>query len=369
MPHDFSRMKPAQFQQKIIDWYDQHGRKTLPWQQNKTPYRVWISEVMLQQTQVATVIPYFERFMQRFPTVESLANAPEDDVLHLWTGLGYYSRARNLHRSAKQIVNEFDSLFPATLDSLQMLAGVGRSTAGAILALAYQQKATILDGNVKRVLTRFSGITEWPGEKSVLDKLWKTAELLTPENRIADYTQAMMDLGATVCIRGKPLCENCPLETICIARALGIEKQLPQSKPKKSLPIKQATLLILQHKQEVFLQKRPAAGIWGGLWSLPELSGFATEQEITDFCWQQFKLKSQTIIAGQSFRHTFSHYHLEILPIFITVKRHSATKIMDSNQQIWYNLNESQLVGLPAPVKKLLEGKTHATHDSLSKVR
>lgn len=360
-------MKPADFQKKIVAWFDKYGRKKLPWQQNKTPYRVWISEIMLQQTQVNTVIPYFERFMQQLPTIESLANATEDEVLHLWTGLGYYTRARNLHRSAKKIIDECNGIFPDTLETLQCLPGIGRSTAGAILAIAFQQKATILDGNVKRVLTRFLGITDWPGEKSAMEKLWNTAELFTPEKRIADYTQAMMDLGATICVRGKPICEMCPLEKNCAARKLGIEKKLPQAKPKKTLPIKQATFLILQCGQDIYLQKRPATGIWGGLWSLPELTGFASEDIITKHCLQQFKLQSLHISQGQLFRHTFSHYHLDILPVFIATKSKPG-KIMDNEQQIWYNLNASPLIGLPAPVKKLLENQIHDSHDLLSKV-
>ncbi len=360
-------MKPANFQKKLLAWFDKHGRKTLPWQQNKTPYRVWVSEVMLQQTQVSTVIAYFERFMQHFPTVESLAKAPEDAVLHLWTGLGYYSRARNLHRSAKKIVDEFAGVFPDTLDDLQQLPGIGRSTAGAILAIAFHEKATILDGNVKRVLTRFLGITEWPGEKLSLEKLWRTAESLTPEKRIADYTQAMMDLGAMICVRGKPLCAMCPLEKNCIARTAGIEKNLPQSKPKKRIPVKQATLLILQYKQTIFLQKRPALGIWGGLWSLPELTGFAANEMITIYCAEHFKLRLQQMKTGEIFRHTFTHYHLDILPVFIALQT-KPIKMKENDQQIWYNRHASPMVGLPAPVKKILENRLHDTHDLLSKI-
>jgi len=196
----------------VLKWFDQFGRKNLPWQQNKTPYRVWVSEIMLQQTQVTTVIPYYERFMSIFPTLKSLAEAKEDAVLHLWTGLGYYSRARNLHRTAKLIQENFHGIFPDTLDALQELPGIGRSTAAAILSIAFQKPATILDGNVKRVLSRLFAITEWPGEKETLEKLWKIAEKLTPNERVDDYTQAMMDIGATICIRGKPHCENCPLQ-------------------------------------------------------------------------------------------------------------------------------------------------------------
>lgn len=345
---------PAEFQQKIVRWFDQHGRKNLPWQMDKTPYRVWVSEVMLQQTQVSTVIPYFERFMQHFPTIDALSKATTDDVLHLWTGLGYYSRARNLHQTAKKIMHDHAGIFPDTLDELQQLRGIGRSTAGAILALAFQQKATILDGNVKRVLIRFSGITEWSGEKLTLEKLWKTAALFTPEKRIADYTQAMMDLGATICVRGKPLCHACPLETHCVARQSGIEKSLPKPKPKKSLPVKSATLLVIRHKETIFLQKRPATGIWGGLWSVPEYAGFIEEDMISKRCLNDLKIKPQAIVRGVIFRHTFSHYHLDILPIYIKV-RTNKTKPMTNDQQIWYNPDGQQKIGLPAPVKKIME--------------
>ncbi|HSW93365.1 MAG TPA: A/G-specific adenine glycosylase [Gammaproteobacteria bacterium] len=349
---------PEEFQQKIIRWFDKHGRKNLPWQLDKTPYRVWVSEVMLQQTQVSTVIPYFERFMQHFPTVDALSKATEDDVLHLWTGLGYYSRARNLHQTAKKIMRDHAGLFPDTLDTLQQLKGIGRSTAGAILALAFQQKATILDGNVKRVLIRFSGITEWSGEKSTLETLWRIAELFTPTKRIADYTQAMMDLGAMICVRGKPLCDVCPLERFCVAKQSGMEKSLPKPKPKKILPVKSATLLVIRHKETVFLQKRPATGIWGGLWSLPEYAGFIEENSLFERCENEFNLIPQKIVRGVIFRHTFSHYHLDILPIYLKVKA-TSTRNMTNQDEIWYNPDGQQKIGLPAPVKKIMEsGKT-----------
>ncbi|HSW69584.1 MAG TPA: A/G-specific adenine glycosylase [Gammaproteobacteria bacterium] len=347
-------ISPANFQKKILTWFDEHGRKTLPWQQNKTPYRVWISEVMLQQTQVNTVVPYFEKFIARFPDIKSLANAMEDEVLHLWTGLGYYSRARNLHAAAKKIMDNFFGKFPETLDELQKLPGIGRSTAGAILAIAFQKKAAILDGNVKRVLTRFLAVTEWPGEKHISKKLWETAELLTPEKRVADYTQAIMDLGATICIRGKPHCVNCPLEKNCSARKMGIEKNLPKSAGKKSLVVKQSTFFILKYGSEVILQKRPPLGIWGGLWSLPELAGFSDLDEASNFCRQKFKFNIQQMIFGKIFRHTFTHFHLDILPVLVKIKTKPA-KIMDGDQQLWYNLRESQMIGLPAPIKKILE--------------
>ncbi len=361
-------ISPAAFQKKVLTWFDQHGRKTLPWQQNKTPYRVWISEVMLQQTQVSTVIAYFERFMQCFPTVESLAHATEDEVLHVWTGLGYYSRARNLHRSAKIIAHDRGGQFPDTLEELQSLPGIGRSTAGAILAIAFQQRATILDGNVKRVLTRVAGIKQWPGEKKVNDHLWQLAESFTPQQRIADYTQAMMDLGAMICVRGKPHCARCPILPHCSASTLGLTKHIPAAKPKKQLPVRQATLLILQYQQQVFLKKRPTPGIWGGLWSLPEVNGLAVEEDILAYCRQQLHLSTARLLHyGDRFRHTFSHFHLDILPVFLSVKTKPA-KITDSDDQIWYVLNDAQTVGLPAPIKKILRSLSNA-HDLLSEIK
>lgn len=349
-------MKPnpldaKQFQRHILSWFDQHGRKDLPWQDNKTPYRVWVSEIMLQQTQVSTVIPYFLRFMDHFPDLASLAGASQDEVLHLWTGLGYYTRARNLHRTAQIVA---DSGFPDEASELEKLPGIGRSTAGAILAIAFEKRAAILDGNVKRVLTRFFGVTEWPGDKKVHDKLWNFAEALTPNTRIADYTQAMMDLGATVCARGKPLCVQCPLLANCSAHAQGIAHKLPTSKPKKAIPVRQATLLILQDQDCVLLEKRPPTGIWGGLWSLPELIEQPSAQDIKQFCTRHFHLSVQSMTAIAAFRHTFSHFHLDITPMVIQVKK-AKRKIMEDSQQIWYNLREPAAIGLPAPVKLLLE--------------
>jgi A/G-specific adenine glycosylase len=350
-------LTPAKFQNLVLNWFDQHGRKTLPWQENKTPYRVWISEIMLQQTQVSTVIPYFQRFLEQFPSIASLATASEDAVLHLWTGLGYYSRARNLQRTAKIIIQEHLSQFPDSIDELQNLPGIGRSTAGAIRALAFGKKATILDGNVKRFLTRLHGITEWPGENKITNGLWSRAEYYTPEKRIADYTQAMMDIGATICIRGTPRCQECPLQKCCVAHKLGIEKTLPKKKPAKKIPVRQATMLVFLNpdNQRVLLEKRPAKGIWGGLWSLPEISGIAAAQEIRRVTTLRFKYRIKDIQFGASFRHTFSHFHLDIVPAFISLPK-TAGKIMEADQQIWYNLRQPDAIGLPAPIKNLLMG-------------
>ena len=348
-------LTPKKFQQLLCQWFDTHGRKSLPWQINKTPYRVWLSEIMLQQTQVSTAIPYFQRFLTRFPTIKSLANASEDEVLHLWTGLGYYSRARNLYHAAKLVVEKHHGKFPDQLEELEKLPGIGRSTAGAILSIAFEKKATILDGNVKRVLTRLHGITEWAGEKKITEALWMLAEKYTPATRNADYTQAIMDLGATLCIRGKPACEKCPFEKYCVAHTLGLEKKIPQSKPKKALPVRAATLLMLRKKPHfVLLEKRPPTGIWGNLWSLPQIAGTVTSKEIKQFCKTHFHFQIEDIQFSPSFRHTFSHFHLDITPAIISISKAPA-KIMEEAQQIWYNLSQSQVVGLPAPVKLLLE--------------
>lgn len=347
-------MKPSKFQYQMLTWFDLHGRKHLPWQQNKTAYRVWISEIMLQQTQVNTVIPYFERFMQSLPNLLTLANATEDEVLHLWTGLGYYSRARNLHRTAKIIVEKFAGKFPNTLEHLTALPGIGPSTAGAILAIAFNQCATILDGNVKRVLARFHGITQPINEKNIEKKLWELATIYTPKQRVADYTQAMMDLGATVCIRSKPQCTLCPLIKNCTAYVQNITTLIPQKKIARILPIRAATLLILKKDKQILLRKRPPTGVWGGLWSLPEMIDPPDKAIIQRFCLQHFQIAVSEYQTLTAFRHTFSHYHLDIFPILINIRRMPRI-IMEDEQQIWYNLNKPQSVGLPKPIQMIME--------------
>lgn len=346
-------MSVLDFQKSILRWFDQHGRKNLPWQQNKTPYRVWLSEIMLQQTQVTTVIPYFMRFIAAFPDIVSLANAKEDEVLHHWTGLGYYTRARNLHRTAKIILVNFEGKFPNKIDELQNLPGIGRSTAGAILSLAFEKKSAILDGNVKRVLTRFHGITEWPGEKKIVDSLWRIAEKYTPQKRVADYTQAMMDLGATLCIRGTPHCEQCPLQKNCRSKKLGIEKSLPQKRPAKKLPIRKKIFLILKKDHCILLEKNPPTGIWGGLWCFPILPEETSTQEIKKFCRERFQIEIKKITFDNVFRHTFSHFHLDIIPALISIEKNTS-RVMEKDKQTWYNLKTLPNKGLPAPVKKLL---------------
>lgn len=262
-------MKPAIFQQNVLAWFDQQGRKDLPWQQNITPYRVWLSEIMLQQTQVVTVIPYFQAFITKFPDVESLAQAPVDEVLQLWSGLGYYARARNLHKAARIICEQ--GRFPDTLDGLMALPGIGQSTAGAILSIAFNKSHPILDGNVKRVLARFKAIPGWTGNSQTNKQLWEISANLTPEIRVAEYTQAMMDLGATVCTRSKPACEKCPLTTACMAFLTQTAANFPTPKKAKALPVKQLVFLLLHNTQQVLLEKRPPTGIWGDYGAYPNL--------------------------------------------------------------------------------------------------
>jgi A/G-specific adenine glycosylase len=343
-------MDPQQFQTHLLKWFDQHGRKSLPWQQNKTPYRVWISEIMLQQTQVNTVIDYYTRFMQRFPDVTSLAKASQDDVLHAWAGLGYYSRARNLHRAAQIIVQQFHCELPDNLQDLQQLPGIGKSTAGAILSIAFNKPAAILDGNVKRVLTRLHGITSPINEKTIENQLWQLASHYTPVKRVADYTQAMMDLGATLCVRGVPSCSHCPFIKTCQAHEQNIAALLPRKKATRALPVRTATFLIFQKQTSILLQKRPAKGIWGGLWSLPEILHQPDKKSIQIFCKEHFGLKIITYEALKQFRHTFTHFHLDIFPIIIRPKMIR----IDETRQIWYNLKQPSPIGLPKPIQTIV---------------
>lgn len=344
-------MTPEKFSRTVLKWFDRHGRKHLPWQKNINAYRVWVSEIMLQQTQVATVIPYFERFMEKFPSVHSLAKAPLDEVLHLWTGLGYYARARNLHKCAIQVSTQFNGQFPDTVEALSQLPGIGRSTAGAICSIAFGKQAAILDGNVKRVLARYHAIDGWPGKSDILKQLWEQAEKYTPCTRNADYTQAMMDLGATVCTRSKPTCSLCPLNKHCAALHQGDPSLYPGKKPKKALPVKQTQLLMVRNTQgEFLLQQRPQQGIWGGLWSFPELQ---MDAEATDFC-EHKGLQVDLHEIWDTYRHTFSHYHLDITPVLLQLRREPA-QIMEHGEVLWYNCHDPEVIGLAAPVKKLLE--------------
>ncbi|MCG7499015.1 A/G-specific adenine glycosylase [Vibrio sp. Of7-15] len=341
------------FSEAILNWYDKYGRKTLPWQLEKTPYKVWLSEIMLQQTQVTTVIPYFERFMERFPTVHDLANAEQDEVLHLWTGLGYYARARNLHKAAKTIVEQYDGVFPTDIDEVQALPGIGRSTAGAVLSLSLKQHHPILDGNVKRTLSRCFAVEGWPGKKAVENQLWDIATEHTPPEGVERYNQAMMDMGATVCTRSKPKCELCPVEGMCKAKAQSRQLDFPGKKPKKDKPEKQAWFAILHHDNQVWLEQRPPSGIWGGLWCFPEESHDDLNQQLLHRGIDPEKdiKQRETLIA---FRHTFSHYHLDIVPVLIDLNR-KPDLVMEAGAGLWYNLSQPAKVGLAAPVQRLLD--------------
>jgi len=340
------------FDHKVLQWFDAHGRKDLPWQRDATPYRVWVSEIMLQQTQVATVIPYYQRFMARFPDVVSLADAPVDDVLHLWSGLGYYARARNLHKAAQQVRDAHAGRFPQDLDAVTALPGVGRSTAGAVLSLALGRHHAILDGNVKRVLARCFAVAGWPGRAAVLTRLWALTERLTPAARVRDYNQAMMDLGATVCTRGRPACDACPLAADCRARAQGNPQAYPGSKPRKALPVRQVRMLLLRDPAgRVLLEQRPPSGVWGGLWGLPEL---AMGDDPLAWCRQQFGGEPLQQRDLPERRHTFSHFHLDIAPRQILLPE-PGWAVLEGPDRVWYNPAQPDARGLAAPVSRLLE--------------
>ena len=334
---------------RLLRWFDQHGRKDLPWQHPRDAYRVWLSEVMLQQTQVATVVAYFERFVSVLPTLRDLAAADEDTVLALWSGLGYYRRARFLHRAAQICVEQHGGELPRDLVALCALPGIGRSTAGAILAQAHGLRFPILDGNVKRVLTRYHGIHGHPGESAVEKQLWQHAETHTPDKRVADYTQAIMDLGATLCVRSRPRCEACPLGTDCIAHRDDLTSQLPGRKPAKSIPTRATVMLILRdHQGRVLLERRGPQGVWSGLWSLPEASDPGDAWRIA-----QQHAQIDDAQALTPFTHVFSHYRLDIEPLLFD--RATAQRgIADDPQLRWCAIDELGALGLPAPVRTLL---------------
>lgn len=336
-------MKPSSsetFSRHLLKWYKQHGRHDLPWQLNPTPYRVWVSEIMLQQTQVATVIPYYLHFMKTFPTITSLAFAQENDVLALWSGLGYYARARNLHRTAKIIVSDLKGEFPATVEAMAQLPGIGLSTAGAIISFSQKKRAVILDGNVRRVLTRFFAIDEPVDAKSVVEKLWMLADQLTPKKDAHYYNQAIMDLGATLCTRTKPQCAICPQAKACQAFQKNNVTFYPVKQAKKEKPIKTIQMKIIFDRQSrVLLMRRPSTGIWGGLWTFPEDE--IMERELTH---------QKTL---PEFTHQFTHFTLRITPVYYRFKK--SARVLASREQIWYNVSETLPGGVPAPVQRILE--------------
>jgi A/G-specific adenine glycosylase len=339
------------FSNQVLSWFDLQGRKHLPWQQDKTPYRVWISEIMLQQTQVATVIPYYHRFMASFPTVIDLANADEDTVLHHWTGLGYYARARNLHKSAKIIRDQYLGKFPEDIEQVIALPGIGRSTAGAILSLSLHKHHAILDGNVKRVLARCYMVQGHAGQAIYEKTLWPITETLTPKKGVANFNQAMMDLGAMICTRSKPKCEICPIQTSCLALAGTEQANYPQKKPKKVIPEKHTIMVIPRVSQQVLMEKRPPTGIWGGLWCFLELSDIEQLPELLE----KLNLKQTATLALDKFRHTFSHFHLDIEAIVVDCEMLAAKEINENNTVQWYNLATTASVGLAASTQKLIK--------------
>ena len=338
---------------KLLAWFDVHGRKHLPWQIDKTPYRVWISEIMLQQTQVNTVIPYYQKFVQSFPDVLSLANAAEDKVLKHWSGLGYYARARNLHKTAKIIRDEYAGRFPEQFEQVVQLPGVGRSTAGAILSLALNQHHVILDGNVKRVLSRLHKVDGWAGQTATANKLWLLAEKYTPKQRVADYNQAMMDLGATLCVRGKNVkCKQCPLVDDCLAHRDQQVADYPVSKPKKTISTKQTYMLMLCNKDRaVYLEKRPPVGIWGGLWAFPQHESL---ESMHQWCGETLNVKIKKQQQWEKMRHTFSHFHLDITPVFVEASN-PKNIVMEENRSVWYKLGQRHDRGYATPMMKLFK--------------
>jgi A/G-specific adenine glycosylase len=349
-------MTEPNFTAALLEWFDVHGRKNLPWQQNATPYRVWVSEVMLQQTQVATVIPYFERFMARFPSVDVLAAAAEDEVLHLWTGLGYYARARNLRACAQILVARHGGEFPAEIDAVMALPGIGRSTAGAILALSRGERHPILDGNVKRVLSRVFGIAGDPSSAGVLATLWARAEACTPDSRISASTQAVMDLGATVCTRARPACTLCPMNAFCVAAREGRQAELPGRKQRRERPAREATLLIAESgsvgSRVVLVERRPAPGIWGGLWSPPQ---FDSEGAALEWCRREVGEPEVETEAERlpPIDHAFTHFDLRLMPI--RVRCAPAPAVGEGGDRLWYALDAPPRVGLPQPIRALFE--------------
>lgn len=347
------------FSKRLITWYKQYGRHDLPWQKNPTPYRVWISEIMLQQTQVMTVIPYYLRFMQQFPTVAALAKASQDDVLAHWSGLGYYARARNIHKTARIIHQDHDDIFPNSVEALSALPGIGQSTAGAIVSFSMQKKAVILDGNVRRVLTRHFGIADPVDQKNTIDTLWTLATSLTPKNTAHHYNQAIMDLGATLCTRSKPRCNDCPFMATCIGYQEGQPTAYPAKTVKKARPLKTKRFLIIQNKSNaVLLLKRPTTGIWGGLWSLPE---YELQSDYLIFQHDNTTLQLRYQDEMEKIIHQFTHFTLEIYPMILTVKNKTVTKF-DSEKMLWYKLDTPFPGGIAAPVNKILT-LLRATHE------
>jgi A/G-specific adenine glycosylase len=338
------------FAAALIDWHTAHGRHDLPWQATRDPYAIWVSEIMLQQTQVATVIPYYRRFIDRFPDIKRLAVAPLEAVLKLWSGLGYYSRARNLHRAAQTVMHEHGGRFPTAYERVVALPGIGRSTAAAICAFAFGERRAILDGNVKRVLTRHFAVEGFPGNSDVETVLWRHAEALLPAENIGTYTQALMDLGARICTRRKPRCAACPVAIGCLARIKGLAHALPTPRPRKALPHRKTVMLVLEHEGQVLLERRPESGIWGGLWSLPE----ASDEELQTLCLARYGAHVDGAHALVEVEHGFTHFSLTIDPRLVCVTR-LQPRVAEHNQ-MWMPIDVAIGAAIPAPVRRILLG-------------
>lgn len=340
------------FSDRLIDWATRNGRHNLPWQQARSAYRVWVSEIMLQQTQVGTVIGYFERFMTRFPSIQLLASASEDEVLHLWSGLGYYSRARNLRKAAQVIVQQHAGGFPTDIQAAIALPGIGPSTAGAILSMALGQSHAILDGNVKRVLSRHQAVEGWPGQSTVTRTLWGHARAFTPNDRAGEYTQAIMDLGATVCTRRNPACLLCPVAGDCKGLAAGDPQRLPAPRPKRERATRSTQFLIVRNTNgEVLLRRRPAVGVWAGLWGFPE---FDNRETMTAWCAEVLGIGAKTLTALPTVHHGFTHFELHI-SVWLAEETPARQAVGDVADELWCNPSALPDIGLAAPVSKLLQ--------------
>ncbi|HSH54121.1 MAG TPA: A/G-specific adenine glycosylase [Methylotenera sp.] len=342
------------FATRLITWQKQFGRHDLPWQNTTDPYAIWVSEIMLQQTQVTAVIGYYSKFMQRFPDIATLANATQEEVLQYWSGLGYYSRARNLHNAAVTIMDEHGGEFPQDFDTIQTLSGIGRSTAAAIASFAFHQVQTILDGNVKRVLARHFCVEGWPSAPKVEKQLWTLAEELLPAQDMVAYTQGLMDLGATLCTRSKPKCNICPLNKTCEAHLQKRVHELPTPKPRKTIPEKHITMLILLRGDEVMLEKRPPSGIWGGLWSFPETD---TDDDAVAVVLKRFGAHAQANQVLPQLSHAFTHFKLHIQPQPLQVVK-LTTQVREAGQ-VWLSLEDAIGAAIPTPIRKILQSLQH----------
>jgi A/G-specific adenine glycosylase len=340
------------FSARLIAWQECSGRRDLPWQNTRDVYRIWISEIMLQQTQVATVMPYYQRFLGAFPDVQSLAAASIDTVLQFWSGLGYYRRAHLLHRAAQEVVSRCGGAFPRDAAALETLPGIGRSTAAAIAAFAYGERGAILDGNVKRVLARHEGVAGYAADPAVERVLWERAEALLPRARIEPYTQALMDLGAMVCLRSTPDCARCPVADDCVARLTDRIGELPQPRPRKPIPQRQVSVLLIWRGEEILLERRPPTGIWAGLWTLPEVECGA---DVAAYCRERFGADVASGAVLAPIEHAFTHFRLRLTPLICTVERWPA-RAEDSGHDVcvWLPLSDATGAALPAPIKKLL---------------